>query len=59
VARVLVNAGKISSKTAEELLKSARDRKASFASAWCGAGAVSPADLAHTLSRPWPCRCST
>ncbi len=50
VARVLVNAGKISSKTAEELLKSSRDRKASFASVVVGAGAVSPADLAHTLS---------
>jgi type IV pilus assembly protein PilB len=50
VARVLVNAGKISSKTAEDLLKSSRDRKASFASAVVGAGAVSPADLAHTLS---------
>ena len=50
VARVLVSAGKISTKTAEELLKSARDRKASFASAVVAAGAVSPADLAHTLS---------
>jgi type IV pilus assembly protein PilB len=50
VARVLVNAGKISSKTAEDLLKSSRDRKASFASVVVGAGAVSPADLAHTLS---------
>ncbi|MBL8333746.1 MAG: type IV-A pilus assembly ATPase PilB [Rubrivivax sp.] len=50
VARVLVNAGKLSSKTAEELLKSSRDRKVSFASAVVGAGAVSAADLAHTLS---------
>jgi type IV pilus assembly protein PilB len=50
VARVLVNAGKISSKAAEDLLKAARDRKSSFASAVVAAGAVSPADLAHTLS---------
>jgi type IV pilus assembly protein PilB len=50
VARVLVNAGRISGKTAEELLKSARDRKVSFSSAVVAAGAVSPTDLAHTLS---------
>ncbi len=50
VARVLVNAGKISSKTAEELLKTARDRKLSFTAAVVAAGAVSPAELAHTLS---------
>ena len=50
VARVLVNAGKISSKTAEDLIKSARDRKSSFSSAVVAAGAVSPAELAHTLS---------
>jgi type IV pilus assembly protein PilB len=50
VARVLVNAGKITNKTAEDLLKSARERKASFTSAVVAAGAVSPTDLAHTLS---------
>lgn len=50
VARVLVHAGKLSAKTAEELTKSARERKASFVSAAIGAGAVKPADLAHTLS---------
>jgi type IV pilus assembly protein PilB len=50
VARVLVNAGKITNKTAEDLLKSARERKASFTSAAVAAGAVSPTDLAHTLS---------
>ena len=38
VARVLVNAGKISSKAAEDLLKAARDRKSSFASAVVAAG---------------------
>ena len=50
VARVLVNAGRISSKTAEELLKTARERKSSFSSAVVSAGAVSAADLAHTLA---------
>ena len=50
VARVLVNAGKLSGKAAEDLLKSARDRKVSFSSAVVSAGAISPADLAHTLS---------
>jgi type IV pilus assembly protein PilB len=50
VARVLVNAGKIGSKAAEDLLKSARERKTSFSSAVVVAGAVSPADLAHTLA---------
>jgi type IV pilus assembly protein PilB len=50
VARVLVNAGKLSAKTAEELTKGARDRKTSFVSAVISAGAVKPDDLAHTLS---------
>ena len=50
VARVLVNAGKLTAKTAEELTKSARDRKGSFVSAVISAGAVKPDDLAHTLS---------
>ena len=50
VARVLVNAGKLSAKTAEELTKSARERKASFVSALIGAGAVKSDDLAHTLA---------
>ena len=50
VARVLVHAGKLNSKTAEGLVQSARERKSSFVSAVIAAGAVSPADLAHTLS---------
>jgi len=50
VARVLVHAGKLSSKTAEDLVRSAKEKRASFVSAVIGAGAVSPADLAHTLS---------
>ncbi len=50
VARVLVNAGKLNAKTAEDLSKAARDRKASFVSTLMGAGGVKPDELAHTLS---------
>jgi type IV pilus assembly protein PilB len=50
VARVLVNAGKINAKAAEDLTKSARERKASFVTTLIGAGAVKPDELAHTLS---------
>ncbi|MFN9747104.1 MAG: type IV-A pilus assembly ATPase PilB [Betaproteobacteria bacterium] len=50
VARVLVNAGKLSVKTAEELSKGARDRKASFVSAVVGANAAKPDEIAHALS---------
>ena len=50
VARVLVNAGKLSAKTAEDLTRSARERKASFVSALIGAGTVKSDELAHTLS---------
>lgn len=50
VARVLVNAGKLNAKAAEDLTKSARERKASFVTTLIGAGAVKPDDLAHTLS---------
>ena len=50
VARVLVNAGKLTAKAAEELSKSARERKASFVTTVVGAGAIKPDELAHTLS---------
>ena len=50
VARVLVNAGKLSTKAAEELLKSARDRKSSFVAALVSAGTIKSDELAHTLS---------
>jgi type IV pilus assembly protein PilB len=50
VGRVLVNAGKLSAKTADELSKQARERKVSFVSALIGAGAVKSDELAHTLS---------
>ena len=50
VARVLVHAGRLGVKNAEELVKSAKERKVSFVSAVISAGAVSATDLAHTLS---------
>ncbi|MES2957102.1 MAG: type IV-A pilus assembly ATPase PilB [Pseudomonadota bacterium] len=50
VARVLVHAGKLSVKTAEDLVRSAKEQKRSFIAAVLGAGAVNPSDLAHTLS---------
>ena len=50
VARVLVHAGKLTEKAAEGLVKSASEKKTSFVAALIKAGAVTPADLAHTLS---------
>ena len=50
VARVLVNAGKLTAKTAEELAKTARERKSSFVAAIMSAGVLKPDELAHTLS---------
>ncbi|OYY61508.1 MAG: type IV-A pilus assembly ATPase PilB [Burkholderiales bacterium 28-67-8] len=50
VARVLVHAGKLSEKAAEALVKSASEKKIGFVAALIKAGAVSAADLAHTLS---------
>jgi type IV pilus assembly protein PilB len=50
VARVLVNAGKLTARNAEELLKSARERKGSFVSSLVSTGAIKPDELAHTLS---------
>ncbi|MBX3645807.1 MAG: type IV-A pilus assembly ATPase PilB [Rubrivivax sp.] len=50
VARVLVHAGKLSAKTAEDLARGAKERRSSFVSAVVAAGAVPPAELAHTLS---------
>lgn len=47
---MLVHAGKLNAKTAEDLVKSSKEKKASFLSSVLAAGAVSSADLAHTLS---------
>jgi type IV pilus assembly protein PilB len=50
VARVLVHAGKLGVKSAEELVKSAKERRVSFVSTVIGNGSVSATELAHTLS---------
>ena len=50
VARMLVHAGKLQAKAAEDLVKQAREKKTSFVNAVIASGQVSPADLAHTLS---------
>jgi type IV pilus assembly protein PilB len=50
VARMLVHAGKLPVKAAEELVRQAREKKTSFVTALIASGQVSPTDLAHTLS---------
>ena len=45
-----MHAGKLNAKTAEDLVKSSKEKKASFVSAAIAAGAVSSSDLAHTLA---------
>ena len=50
VARVLVHAGKLNAKAAEELVRSSREKRTSFVASVIAAGAVSPSDLAHTLA---------
>ncbi len=50
VARVLVHAGKLSTKAAEDLAKSAKDKRTSFVASVIAAGAVQPTELAHTLA---------
>lgn len=50
-ARVLVNAGKLKERAADDLVKQAREKKISFVAAAVGANALSAADLAHTLSQ--------
>jgi type IV pilus assembly protein PilB len=50
VARVLVHAGKLTPKAAEEAVKASRERKIGFVDAVVSAGTISATDLAHTLS---------
>ena len=50
VARVLVHAGKLNAKLAEELVRISKDKRVNFVSSVIAAGAVSSAELAHTLS---------
>jgi type IV pilus assembly protein PilB len=47
---MLVHAGKLPAKAAEDLVKQAREKKTSFVNAVIASGQVSPSDLAHTLS---------
>jgi type IV pilus assembly protein PilB len=50
VARVLVHAGKLNARAAEELVRSSRDKRTSFVASVIATGSVSPSDLAHTLA---------
>ncbi len=50
VARVLVHAGKINAKTAEDLVKLAKEKKSSFLSEVLSGGSITATDLAYTLS---------
>ncbi|RQO62690.1 type IV-A pilus assembly ATPase PilB [Paucibacter sp. KBW04] len=47
---MLVHAGKMQHKQAEDLMRQAREKKLSFVNAVISAGVVSSSDLAHTLS---------
>lgn len=50
LARALISAGKLQAKAAEDLYQKSRASRNSFIAELTGSGAVSPADLAHTLS---------
>jgi type IV pilus assembly protein PilB len=50
VARVLVHAGKLNAKVAEDLVKLAKEKKTTFIACVISGGAITSADLAHTLS---------
>jgi len=50
LGRTLVMAGKLEQKAAEEIFRKAQSKRNSFIAEMTGSGAVSAADLAHTLS---------
>jgi type IV pilus assembly protein PilB len=50
LGRALVSAGKLQQKAAEDLYKKAQSGRTSFIAELTGSGAVSPSDLAHTMS---------
>jgi len=50
LARALISAGKLASKTAEDIYQKSQSSRSSFIAELTGTGAVSAADLAHTLS---------
>ena len=45
-----MHAGKLNAKVAEDLVRNSKDKHSSFVASVIAAGAVSPADLAHTLA---------
>ncbi|MDB5857375.1 MAG: pilB [Ramlibacter sp.] len=50
LGRALVTAGKLGQKSAEEIFRKAQTNRTSFIAELTGSGAVSAADLAHTMS---------
>ncbi len=50
VARVLVHAGKLPQRSAEELVRTSREAKSSFVGAVIASGALTASELAHTLA---------
>jgi type IV pilus assembly protein PilB len=50
LARALIAAGNLPARTAEDIYRKSKASRASFIAELTGSGAVSPADLAHTLS---------
>ncbi|NML47987.1 type IV-A pilus assembly ATPase PilB [Ramlibacter sp. G-1-2-2] len=50
LARALISAGKLGQKSAEEIYRKAQTKRISFIAELTGTGAVSAADLAHTMS---------
>jgi type IV pilus assembly protein PilB len=50
LARALISAGKLGQKSAEDISRKAAANRASFIAELVGSGAVSAADLAHTMS---------
>jgi type IV pilus assembly protein PilB len=50
LARALISAGKLGQKSAEDLSRKAQANRTSFIAELTGSGAVSAADLAHTMS---------
>ena len=51
IGRALVSAGKLGQRSAEDIYRKAVANKVSFIAELVGSGAVSPKDLAHTLSQ--------
>ena len=50
LGRALVLAGKLGQKAAEDIFRKAQTSRTSFIAELTGSGAVSPSDLAHTMS---------